>query len=32
MNKIKKNFKIKYQNQNYLNKICNNKDNQIKQK
>ena len=32
MNKIKKNFKIKYQNQNNLSKICNNKDKQIKQK
>ena len=32
MKKYKKNFKIKYQNQNNKFKICNNKDKQIKQK
>ena len=32
MNKNKENCKIKYKNQNYLYKICNNKDKQIKQK
>ena len=32
MNNNLENFKIKYQNQNYLCKICKYKDKQIKQK
>ena len=32
MTNNQENFKIKYQNQNYLYKICNNKFKQIKQK